>query len=123
MINIAVYLILLLACLINRSSSATAVKPQGLSFTGVSNRLITPNGDGKNDTAAFALDNPQFSEVTGKIYDLKGGLVASMTHDSGPPEALIWDGKSGSTAVPGGVYIYVIEGEGKIHRGTVAVVK
>ncbi|MBI4377297.1 MAG: gliding motility-associated C-terminal domain-containing protein, partial [Elusimicrobia bacterium] len=92
---------------------------------GLTNRMLTPNGDGKNDTVVFTFDNPRFSEVTGKIFDVKGAFVASMYHDPtlDSNTTLVWDGKSNGAVVPGGVYIYQIEAEGRNYTGTVVVVK
>ncbi len=90
--------------------------------SGLTNRLITPNGDGKNDTMVFIFDNPQQTKVKGHIYDLRGALVASMT--PGPVgNSLEWDAKAGGQPVPGGVYIYQIEAGGAVFNGTVAVIK
>lgn len=89
---------------------------------GLTNRLITPNGDGKNDTMVFIFDNPQGKPVKGRIYDLRGALVASM--GAGPVDnSLAWDAKSGGQVVPGGVYIYQIEADGNVFNGTVVVVR
>jgi gliding motility-associated-like protein len=89
---------------------------------GLTNRLITPNGDGKNDTMVFIFDNPQNKKVTGKIFDMRGTLVAAMK--PGPVgNSLIWDAKAGGQVVPGGVYIYQIESEGTVYNGTVAVIR
>ena len=89
---------------------------------GLTNRLITPNGDGKNDTMVFIFDNPQEQEVKGRIYDMRGALVARMK--PGPVgNSVIWDAKAGGQAVPGGVYIYQIEAQGKVYNGTVAVIR
>ena len=89
---------------------------------GLTNRLITPNGDNKNDTMVFVFDNPQDKNVKGKIYDLRGALVGTMK--TGPVgNSLIWDAKAGGQPVPGGVYIYQIEAEGTIYNGTVAVIR
>jgi gliding motility-associated-like protein len=90
--------------------------------SGLTNRLITPNGDGKNDTMVFIFDNPQEQEVKGRIYDLRGALVAKMR--PGPiGNSVIWDAKAGGQAVPGGVYIYQIESQGTVYNGTVAVIR
>ena len=89
---------------------------------GLLNRLITPNGDGKNDTMVFIFDNPQEKAVKGRIYDLRGALVATM--GPGPvSNSLVWDAKSGGQVVPGGVYIYQLEADGTVYNGTVVVVK
>ena len=89
---------------------------------GLTNRLITPNGDNKNDTMVFVFDNPQQTDVKGKIYDLRGALVGTMT--AGPVgNSLLWDAKAGGQAVPGGGYIYQIEADGTVYNGTVAVIR
>lgn len=89
---------------------------------GLTNRLITPNGDGKNDTMVFIFDNPQGKEVKGRIYDLRGALVENMR--PGPVgNSLTWDAKAGGRVVPGGVYIYQIDAQGTVYNGTVAVIR
>lgn len=99
-----------------RSGSFSADK------AGLTNRLITPNGDNKNDTMVFVFDNPQEKTVKGKIYDLRGALVSAMR--PGPVgNSLLWDAKAGGRTVPGGVYIYQIEADGTVYNGTVAVIK
>jgi gliding motility-associated-like protein len=88
----------------------------------LSNRMLTPNGDGKNDAVVFTFDNPRASEVKGRIFDLKGAEVATMV--PGPvSNSLMWDGKAGGNVVPGGVYIYQLESEEKTFNGTVVVIK
>jgi hypothetical protein len=99
-----------------RSGSFSADK------AGLSNRLITPNGDGKNDTMVFIFDNPQGTQVKGRLFDLRGAVVASMR--PGPvANSLAWDAKSGGQIVPGGVYVYQIEADGTVYNGTVVVVR
>lgn len=89
---------------------------------GLTNRLITPNNDGKNDTMVFIFDNPQEKTVKGRIFDMRGALVAAMT--AGPvANSLKWDAKAGGQPVPGGVYIYQIEADGTVYNGTVAVIR
>lgn len=89
---------------------------------GLLNRLITPNGDGKNDTMVFIFDNPEEKHIKGRIFDLHGALVATMK--PGPvANSLVWDAKSGGQVVPGGVYIYQLEGDSKVYNGTVVVVR
>ncbi|MBI4656966.1 MAG: gliding motility-associated C-terminal domain-containing protein [Elusimicrobia bacterium] len=91
-------------------------------ISGRSNQLITPNNDGKNDGMVFVFDNPRSSAVKGKIFDLKGAFVADMRQ--GPvADSLLWDAKAEGQTVPGGVYVYQIEAEGKVFNGTVAVIK
>lgn len=103
-------------------------------------RVITPNGDKKNDKAILCVDNPQDFAVRAKIIDLRGHKVADMEYwdmttyedlvENCPPaggldkrRALVWDGKSNGTPVSSGVYIYRIRCESKAVTGTILVVR
>ncbi len=105
--------------------------PGGFAFdpSGLSNKFITPNGDGKNDNAVFNFANPQFSSVSGKIFDLQGRYIADMSAPSGgcaggPGQCLMWDGRgSNGTIVSGGVYVYQLSGGGTHYNGTIVVIK
>jgi len=91
-------------------------------ISNLSNRAITPNGDGLNDTAVFIFDNPRDSAFSGKIYDLSGGFIANMT--PGPvPNSLQWDGKANGRPVSGGAYVYQIKAEEKTFNGTLLVIR
>jgi len=91
-------------------------------ISGLSNKFITPNNDGKNDGMIFIYDNPKKLKVKGKIFDLKGGFLSEMK--PGPIDnSLSWDGMSNGKVVSGGVYIYQIEAGGKIYNGTLVVVR
>jgi gliding motility-associated-like protein len=105
------------------SAAWAAPAPQGFAFRSVSNRFVTPNGDGKNDSVQVAFDNPQVSQVTGKIYDSRGSVVASMTACPGAADCLMWDGASNGQAARAGIYVYVVQAEGKAFRGAVVVIR
>ena len=123
-VNEAARSVQLQTTLLGRYQLRTTERNGGFSAdqAGLTNRLITPNGDGKNDTMVFIFDNPQEQEVKGRIYDLRGALVATMK--PGPVgNSVIWDAKAGGQTVPGGVYIYQIESQGKVYNGTVAVIR
>ncbi len=110
--------------LLGRYQLRTTERTGGFSAdrAGLTNRLITPNGDGKNDTMVFIFDNPQGKPVKGRIFDMRGALVARMS--AGPvANSLAWDAKAGGQAVPGGVYIYQIEAAGTVYNGTVVVIR
>ena len=85
-------------------------------------RFLTPNGDHKNDNIIFKVSNPAAVEVTGKIFDVRGAFVSDMPYDLAT-DTLLWDGKSNGVVVPGGVYIYQIQAEGKTFTGTVVVIR
>lgn len=90
-------------------------------------RLITPNGDGLNDRVFFILENPNDAAVRGEILDPDGRSVATLpdpSATSGIGTTLVWDGRDDhGNVVPGGVYIYKIEGEGNSFTGTVGVAR
>ncbi|MEK7287426.1 MAG: hypothetical protein AAB091_02540, partial [Elusimicrobiota bacterium] len=91
--------------------------------SGQSHKIITPNGDGWNDSVIFRFENPKTVEVTGKVFDLTGAFVGSMKQ--GPEEnTLLWDGTDGEGRVArGGIYIFQIEAAGKVFSGTVVVAR
>ena len=95
----------------------------GFSFNqaGLSNRFLTPNGDQRNDRVVFRFDNPRDSKVAGRIYDVRGALVAEL--QQADQFTMAWDGKAGGQVVPGGVYIYQLEGDGTVFNGTVVLIR
>lgn len=106
-----------------------AISAQNFSFNSVSNRIITPNGDGKNDSFTVSFFNPQFSSVDGKIFDLNGHLVSGMTDVSCPSsspiglQCMTWNATSNGHIVSGGVYVYLIVSGSEVYDGTVVVIR
>jgi gliding motility-associated-like protein len=102
-----------------------AERTGGFSFNaaGVTNRFITPNGDGKNDFTVFKFDNPRSSEVSAKIFDSRGRLVIGSLPAGPFLDSLMWDGKVNGQVVPSGVYIYQLECEDQTYTGTVIIIK
>lgn len=105
-------------------------------FFGPLRRVVSPNGDHKNDTAVFCFDNPEQSAVSGSIYSLLGSHVADFGPEqrlpavSGCPAATIggtnfmtWDGKASGTTVRSGVYIYKVRAEETTFTGSILVVR
>lgn len=88
----------------------------------LSSKFLTPNGDKRNDRIVWRFQNPRDSAVSGKIYTLRGLKTANM--QPGPdPDTLMWDGRSEGQVVPGGIYIYALEAEGKTVTGTILVIR
>jgi hypothetical protein len=125
---------LLLAVLLTGLSSGAGVRVQGFAFTGVSNRFITPNGDGKNDDVAFVFSNPSDSAGTVKIYDMRGHLVTTIPINSGGslacpnaapgnPGCPSWDARANGQIVSSGVYIFVVNVESVVVSGAVVVLR
>ena len=95
-----------------------------LTLTAVKCRILTPNGDGRNDKARFEFDNPEQLPITGTVYDLSGARVSDLQPGADPTTVLLWDGKnSDGQTVAGGIYIYQIIFEGKTATGTVVVAR
>ena len=87
-------------------------------------RIFTPNGDGFNDKVTFNFTNPEALALSGEIFDLPGAKVASLVAGMDPSSQLVWDGKdSNGRTVPGGIYLYQIEFQGKTITGTVVVAR
>lgn len=101
------------------------MRSDGVSFDvrEMSNKVITPNGDGLNDYTVFTLDNPRDSALTGKIFDMTGAFVSDMAAGTQIADTLVWDGKANGRTVPRGVYIYQIKAEDKVFNGTILVVR
>ncbi len=79
--------------------------------TSISTPVITPNGDGANESASISVILTQFSanvEVDIGIFDLSGGRVRELVSTSRPAGAIleIWDGRNQEKdLVPPGIYI------------------
>lgn len=78
---------------------------------------FTPNADGRNDRwdipALYA-----FSKFTVTVYNRYGQRVFSSSRAD-----LSWDGRFKSVTQPPGVYVYVINGDGKIYKGTLLLIR
>ena len=89
----------------------------------LSSRVITPNGDGLNDTLIFTFDpGPNNVVPAGKVFDLRGAYVADMTPGL-VPNTLTWNGFMNGLPVHSGVYVYRITGDGKTFTGTIVVAR
>lgn len=101
----------------------------GFRFDGPLSRVITPNGDNRNDVAIFCFGNPSDSDVEGRIYTLRGSEVARMSKAGNlagcpggglNPQSMTWDPRTG---VASGVYVYQLRSEGLVFTGTLLVVR
>lgn len=95
-----------------------------LTMTTVKPRVITPNGDAKNDTVFFQFDSALSGlPIESSIVDISGAKVSGMSMNS-DETALTWNGKDeNGKAVPAGIYIYAIKIGKKLATGTVVVAK
>lgn len=90
----------------------------------VPNKIFTPNGDGVNDAIEFFFENPADAVAAeARIYDLSGAQVSNMKPGT-TGTSFTWDGRdSGGSAVPGGIYLYQFQVEGRTLNGTVVVAR
>jgi hypothetical protein len=120
---------LLIIVLLTGWAASVHAQASGFSFNGVSNRIITPNGDHRNDNVAFFCSDPFDSAGSVKIYDLRGHLVTTIPINSGVGVCggvgsyPTWDGTGGGKVVSNGVYIYVIAVESVVASGALVVIK
>ena len=108
-----------------------------VTFYGPLSRIVTPNGDGLNDLIFFCFENPQDSDISGKIYTVLGTEVSSIGPrlnravgaGEGCPASIIraqystWNGMAGNERISSGVYVYRIKSEDQVFSGTVIVVR
>ena len=102
-------------------------------------KVFTPNGDGCNDVVTLRYAAEPSASVTGKIYDTRGRFVSDLKPSSDfaslsfsasctapylGADAVGWDGKdSDGIAAPKGIYVYQLESQGKVLKGTVVVAR
>jgi hypothetical protein len=77
-------------------------------------QIISPDGDGIDDSALIAIQAPEASAYTLKLYDSEGRLVRSFEDDSPDlSEKYVWRGdNSGGERQPIGIYIVYFEASG-----------
>lgn len=93
-------------------------------------RVLTPNGDGVNDELTVQFNLLQLvrsAPVALDIYDLSGRKVhrVALEERGLGPASFTWDGRSGSSPVPPGNYIWVLrvmsDAFEERHMGVIAV--
>lgn len=110
---------------IGRYQLRTVERAEAFRFdsAGVSNRMLSPNGDGKNDDVVFVYDNPRDAAVRVRIMDMRGRVVAQDLPQGPMANSLVWNARANGVLVPSGIYIYQIEAEGKSFTGTLVIVR
>jgi gliding motility-associated-like protein len=80
-------------------------------------KIITPNGDGKNDVVTFEID-PLDGGFEIEVFDIRGAVVRRL--DS----VREWDGRNDDgEVVESGTYVYRLEGQGMTVTGMIAVAR
>lgn len=102
--------------------AGAAYAPSLAVLSGPSNRVVTPNGDGRNDTAHFTFTNPRDAAGTLRIFDRLGRELHSASINPGGTTAS-WDGRASGVTVATGVYIYVLTVDQTTRSGSLLVVR
>ena len=89
----------------------------------LSTNPITPNGDGFNDVVRFLYPKPFSHDVKVCIFDLGGREIFCREIPAGDLDAQLWDGTYDGRVLPGGTYIYTIDGDGIHCRGTITIAR
>lgn len=84
---------------------------------------FTPNNDGFNDKLNFVVPDSIVSQITVKIYGVKGSMIRSFTTSDVP--TLQWDGRdeNGNPLQPGLYYYLLLKSSDPIHKGTVTLMR
>jgi hypothetical protein len=84
-----------------------------LSLT-ITPQIISPDGDGIDDSAVIVIQAPEASAYTLRLYDSDGRLVKSFEDDSPDlSERYVWRGdNSGGERQPIGIYVVYFEASG-----------
>ncbi|MHB9155472.1 MAG: hypothetical protein ACYC5N_07245, partial [Endomicrobiales bacterium] len=89
-------------------------------------KVFTP-GIAPYEKIQFFIDNPSGDKVVGKIFDLRGEFVADLKAAGDATSSnvtLEWDGKTGDgMQARKGVYLYQVEGSGRVVNGTIMVAR
>jgi len=86
-------------------------------------KIITPNGDNRNDRFFIRFTNPYDNEIQAAVYSLRGTKIAVLPI-AATEDYFYWDGTdtSGNT-VDAGAYLFQVSGEGEIFNGVVIVAR
>jgi len=90
----------------------------------VTPRIITPNGDTKNDVVFFNFDQHLSGlPITGEVFDLSGARVGALSLFSDDTK-MRWDGRdSAGNIVRSGIYVYQLTLNDFRLTGTVTVAR
>lgn len=97
----------------------------GITLNEVRPRIVTPNGDSRNDIIFFDFDTSLAGlPLDTSVVDIHGAKIADLTLDATDDSLLTWNGKdTGGRDVPAGIYIYSIKIGSRLATGTVVVAR
>ena len=100
------------------AATAAPLSPRAFTYSGLTSRFVTPNGDGKNDKAVFQFSNPGDLGGRVRIYDVHGRLVQTLEITVGAT-SVEWDPRG----MLSGVYLYVVTVDEQANSGAVVVLR
>lgn len=88
----------------------------------MSGRILTPNGDGINDSVVFNFPVSESAAPSARVYDISGRCITALSPVSATQ--LRWDGRdSAGRVVESGVYLVQISEASSLWNGVVSVAK
>lgn len=99
-----------------------SVQGEDFNLDKVTPKIFVP---GEGSRVEFDFDNPNFMEVTIRIFNISGALVKkNLMREDDTESKMYWYGKDDNNKfVDGGIYIYQVESDGKVFNGTIIVAR
>ncbi len=91
-----------------------------IELEGVTPKIFAPD---EGDRVRFAFTNPNYDEITIRIFDITGSEVKkNLWRES--ENVMYWDGTDeNDNIVRGGIYLYQLESAGDVINGSIIVVR
>ncbi|MGB2988406.1 MAG: lamin tail domain-containing protein [Candidatus Zixiibacteriota bacterium] len=110
-----------------RKNSVSTTYSEGIELS-IEPNPFSPDGDGFEDQAVFRYTLPMESNLTIRIYDVKGRLIKTLVDDEPKVSGeILWDGKDDENrTVRIGIYVVLAEATGDSYsekKATVVVAK
>lgn len=120
LISLSLVIIAVFACINANVTPGSIMKTEVFKLESVTPRIFTPDS---GDVVRFSFENPNFSEVTIRIFNITGAEVKnSLIREQ--ENIMVWDGKDEeNNIVSGGIYIYQIEADGEVISGAIVVAR
>lgn len=120
LISLSLVIVAVFACINANVTPGSIMKTEVFKLESVTPRIFTPD---LGDVVRFSFENPNFSEVTIRIFNITGAEVKnSLIREQ--ENIMVWDGKDEeNNIVSGGIYIYQIEADGEVISGAIVVAR